>query len=142
MTLHKAPNKRRIKNFLRIVGKMTVLFAITLAILCGIVYSFRSTKVLSPLAADIHRVLQGNFSGSSDLKALLQQQHLSVNSLAINSDGSFLVILTDGEEIIFSKNKNLQEQIASLQLIRNRLTIEGKMAHRVDFRFDNPVVTF
>ncbi|MDE2025953.1 MAG: hypothetical protein KGJ07_05645, partial [Patescibacteria group bacterium] len=63
-------------------------------------------------------------------------------SVTIASDSALLVTLDSGEQIIFSQKKDLSEQITSLQLIKRELTIEGKRLNRVDFRFDNPIITF
>lgn len=42
--------------------------------------------------------------------------------------------------VIFSKEKNLDFQVASLQFILWRAKIEGKAPYFVDLRFDKPVV--
>jgi len=52
------------------------------------------------------------------------------------------VELRDGGELILSSKKDLENQLSSLQLILSRLTIEGKKLKKLDFRYDNPVVSF
>jgi len=66
---------------------------------------------------------------------------LSFTAISSSSDAYFIT-LKEGEEIIFSAKKDIEQQIASLQLIMKHFTIEGKLFKRIDFRFDNPVVTF
>ncbi|MBI3985179.1 MAG: hypothetical protein HY344_04595 [Candidatus Levybacteria bacterium] len=72
----------------------------------------------------------------------LEKQNISFGKVTSNSDGSLTVKLRDDSEIIFSSKKNVSSQITSLQLMLSRLTIEGKKLKSLDFRFDNPVVSF
>lgn len=97
-------------------------------------------RYISPLAA--------NFSPSEALgteitqdmiKEKLGKRGFSVKEIADYDNGYLLTLSTD-EKIIFSKNKQLDEQISSLQLISSRLTIEGKDFVQVDLRFDRPVI--
>ena len=71
---------------------------------------------------------------SKDLISPLAKDQISA------SDSSYLVDLRDGGQAIISKKKDIQEQINSLQLMLNRLTIEGKRIKTVDFRFDRPIL--
>jgi hypothetical protein len=50
--------------------------------------------------------------------------------------------LIDNGEVILSSKKDIGSQLSSLQLMLARLTIEGKKLKVLDFRFDNPVVSF
>lgn len=45
-------------------------------------------------------------------------------------------------EAIFSPDKPIKPQVASLQLILSRSRIEGKIPKKIDLRFEKPVVTF
>ncbi len=72
----------------------------------------------------------------------LEKQNISFGKISSNSDGSLAVKLKDESEIIFSSKKDVRSQITSLQLMLSRLTIEGKKLKSLDFRFDNPVVSF
>lgn len=72
----------------------------------------------------------------------LEKQNISFGKVTTNSDGSLSVKLRDESEIIFSSKKSVASQITSLQLMLSRLTIEGKKLKSLDFRFDNPVVSF
>jgi cell division septal protein FtsQ len=76
------------------------------------------------------------------LESALKKQKIAFLSTSLNSDGSFTVNLKDGGEIILSSKKDLDNQLSSLQLILSRLTIEGKKLKKLDFRYDNPVVSF
>lgn len=72
----------------------------------------------------------------------LEKQNISFGKVLSNSDGSLSVKLKNESEIIFSSKKDVKSQITSLQLMLSRLTIEGKKLKSLDFRFDNPVVSF
>ncbi|MEK7551707.1 MAG: hypothetical protein AAB532_03855 [Patescibacteria group bacterium] len=72
----------------------------------------------------------------------LEKENISFGKVSTNSDGSLSVKLKDESEIIFSSKKSVASQITSLQLMLSRLTIEGKKLKSLDFRFDNPVVSF
>lgn len=72
----------------------------------------------------------------------LERFNIPFGKVTANSDGSLTVKLRDESEIIFSSKKNVLSQITSLQLMLSRLTIEGKKLKSLDFRFDNPVVSF
>ncbi len=72
----------------------------------------------------------------------LTKHNISFGKVLLNSDGSLSVKLRDESEIIFSSKRSVKSQITSLQLMLSRLTIEGKKLKSLDFRFDNPVVSF
>lgn len=57
-------------------------------------------------------------------------------------NGFIKVSLKDDSEVFFSSKKDIGSQISSLQLTLSRLTIEGKKLKILDFRFDNPVISF
>ncbi len=133
--------KRKIKT--RFFQQIRIFF-IALAgmfILLGIVYLtfffFFPQKELfiSPLA------LQKN-TNRSEIDDLLQESGIAFTSVESAKDSSYLVNLKDGGQVIITQNKNVQNQISSLQLILSRLTIEGKRFKSLDFRYDKPVVLF
>lgn len=75
-------------------------------------------------------------------KEKLEKSNLGFTKIVINKDDSISATLKSGGSVIFSSKKDLSSQITSLQLILSRLTIEGKKLKTLDFRFDNPVVSF
>jgi len=98
---------------------------------------------LSPIATIVQKnsIIQ-NSNQTSAIEDVLKKNNLTPVSITEASDSAVLVTLDTNEQIIFSEKKDLNQQITSLQLIRRQLTIEGKRLQRVDFRFDNPVVSF
>lgn len=72
---------------------------------------------------------------------LLAKNNISVASFSAKPQ-YYHLSLTTGEEVLFSKEKPLDIQLSSLQLVLSQLTIEGKKLQTIDFRFDKPVVLF
>jgi hypothetical protein len=61
----------------------------------------------------------------------------------INRDGkNFIVSMKNNAEAIVSSEKNINEQVDSLQRILRELTIEGKPFKSIDFRFAEPVISY
>lgn len=56
------------------------------------------------------------------------------------SEGVIEVWFKDGLQVLFSTNKEIKEQLDSLQYIYERTKIEGKKPKRIDLRFDKPVI--
>lgn len=50
--------------------------------------------------------------------------------------------LKNGESVIFSLEKDIDEQINSLQMILKRFKIEGRQFEKIDLRFEKPVITY
>ena len=72
----------------------------------------------------------------------LAKQHLAFTRIDTSGENSYSIQLPDGQLAIVTKNKPLSSQIASLQVIYNRLTMEGKRFKKLDLRFSKPVITF
>lgn len=78
-----------------------------------------------------------------DLANLLHEKGIAVSGLPIASDSALIVQLADATTSAwFSANKDLALQATSLQIIINKLTIEGRKAKKIDFRFKEPVVVY
>jgi hypothetical protein len=58
------------------------------------------------------------------------------------SDYSYLVNIKDNGQVRLSQEKDINDQISSLQKILNQLTIEGKPFKSIDFRFSEPIISF
>src|ERR1035437_5676367 len=133
--------KRKIKT--RFFQQIKIFFIALMAmfVLLGIVYLIftlffpQKQLFISPLA------LQKN-TNHNQIDDLLQKSGIAFTSVESAKDSSYLVNLKDGGQVIITQNKNVQNQISSLQLILSRLTIEGKRFKSLDFRYDKPVVLF
>jgi len=74
------------------------------------------------------------------VKKEFEKLHLPILKITADAD-SYHVFLSDKSEIFFSSKKDINSQLASLQLILTRLTMEGKLYNKLDLRFDKPVIT-
>jgi hypothetical protein len=131
--LKKEKSKYRFKLFLLVLILVSILIVAVEYLYLNV--SFSKNRFISPIAAENKSKLIG-LENSLDKKQIL---YTSVN---VDSDDSFTVTLKNGGEIILSSKKDIGSQLASLQLILSRLTIEGKILKKLDFRYDNPVISF
>jgi len=82
-------------------------------------------------------------SDEEKLKQLFSERKLiDVSSFEKTKEGDFQVSSKSGEVFIFSHEKNLDEQVSTLQTLFAKAKIEGKSLKKVDFRFSKIVVEF
>jgi len=129
--LKKEKFKVQIK-LLFVVLVVSLIFSIGLEYLY---FNFAKISIISPLA-------RNKSSQLVNLESLLTKKQVLFKSVVANLDGSYTVKLIDQGEVILSSKKDIGSQLSSLQLMLARLTIEGKKLKILDFRFDNPVVSF
>ena len=129
--------KDKSKNRVKFAIKILIFFVITFsaAVATYLYFSSGKTSYLNP-------VVQSNVSQNLALESQLKKNNIDFTNISMNRDGSTTVSLNGGGEVILSSKKDIGSQITSLQLILSRLTIEGKKLKTLDFRFDNPVVSF
>lgn len=73
-----------------------------------------------------------------------------VNQLAVNDikvsyvnfidNSSIEASLSSGITVLFSTNKDVKQEVASLQLILSRFRIEGRKVNKIDLRFKNAFI--
>jgi len=76
-----------------------------------------------------------------DVRKALAQANISYTNVQLSDTMTCQITLSDNEEVILSTQKDISVQIASLQLISSRLTMEGKRFTRLDLRYDKPVLS-
>ena len=131
--LKKEKSKGRIRF---IVLGFLLLVVLVLAFELLYFYSpFKKSTYLSPLSKD-------KVSEVTLLQEKLTKEKISFTNITASSDASLIVRLKEGSVVILSSKKDIESQISSLQLMLARLTIEGKKLKVLDFRYDNPVVSF
>ena len=131
-------HKRKVKEkskflFFRIIVPFIALFGL----LC-VLYFYFPKLIDNNLISPIARVASNSDKGT--IEEALLKNGVSYFSVDIASDSSYLVTLQDGGKVIITSKKSIPSQISSLQLMLNRLTIEGKRIKIVDFRFDKPII--
>jgi len=141
----KPPHKRKVRAVFKIILIFSCIFLGSFLSLISVYFLFivHKPQIFSPVSTINHST--GNIGLQREkeqrITNLLMKNALSFTAISSSSDAYFIT-LKEGEEIIFSAKKDIEQQIASLQLIMKHFTIEGKLFKRIDFRFDNPVVTF
>ena len=114
-----------------------VLLAIFLIALSILLFFPRLTKkalFISPVATN-------SSQDAKKIETLLLEADISFSSISF-LDYYYIVMLSDGGQVILSLKKDIEKQITSLQPILKQLTIEGKKFNRIDFRFDKPLVVY
>ncbi len=134
--------KRRINKYNSKTGFKILLITILFIGLIATFFSFLYIHFYISTYGFISPLSQTKETLLARVEEELEKQNISFGKVTSNSDGSLSVKLKDESEIIFSSKKNVSSQITSLQLMLSRLTIEGKKLKSLDFRFDNPVVSF
>lgn len=77
-----------------------------------------------------------------ELESRLSRENIPINFPLMATESGISATLSEGGQIIFSREKDFNSQVDSLQIILSRLKIEGKKVKKVDFRFDKPVVVY
>lgn len=137
------PKKRRKgKRTTVIFSVVGVLLLIFLVGAGGYMYLTNSV-VLSPLPAQLGGLLPTSSSDQSEkeLKSLLRSHNIMYTAISRSSD-EFVITLNLKQRVFVTRDKNLTEQISSLQDILPHLTMEGKQFRQLDLRYDKPVVTY
>lgn len=94
-------------------------------------WPFSSSELVKPIPEGSleEEIREGLISIGQELK-----------ELDLNSENEITATFSGGLTVVFSKEKNLDFQVASLQFILWRAKIESKAPYFVDLRFDKPVV--
>ena len=76
------------------------------------------------------------------IEKILNDNNILFSQVLVLSDSSYEVIIPNNGQIKLSSKKDINRQIASLQRILRELTIEGKPFKSIDFRFEEPIISF
>lgn len=90
-------------------------------------------KVISPLV----------LGDSSEAKIAEKLSDLNIKYLEIKQESQKLIVVGENDfSIIFDRNKDINLQLTSLQLIIEKNKMEGRQAKKIDLSFENPIVVF
>lgn len=134
--------KRRVRVWARSLLVGVSLFLVTL-IVCIIVFAFfvsQGAKILSPVV--LGQQTQSSDAQIGQIKDFCQQNHINCQSVEQTDNKTIQITLDNNARVFFSTEKDLSSQLASLQEVITQLTIKGKQFKKLDFRFDNVVVSF
>ncbi|MEK7502582.1 MAG: hypothetical protein AAB609_03575 [Patescibacteria group bacterium] len=121
--------------FIKVIFPILILLILSALLLYKLpAFTIFNKPIISPLG-------QNKPSRASSLEVLLKKANVPFSSVTSSSD-SYIITLLGGGKVIVSSKKDLTLQISSLQLMLNRLTIEGKRIKSLDFRFDKAIINF
>ncbi len=76
------------------------------------------------------------------VEKILKDNNILVSRVLALSDSSYEVTIPNNGQVKLSSKKDINRQIASLQRILRELTIGGKPFKSIDFRFEEPIISF
>ena len=105
-----------------------------------IMISFASgnTSVINPMAKSSS---VENDDIEMKFKEYLSSSNVLFSDVKQENGSTYKIILADKTEVLVTSTKDISTQIASLQFIYNRLTMEGRLIRRLDLRYEKPVIT-
>lgn len=121
--------------------KRTGIFLIFIGLVLIVVSLFYTTffedvpKPISPLS-------RNQTSVNSIIEKTLKSKNIPFISIETSKDLSLIIKLSKDNEVVIDPNKDIDQQLSSLQLILSQLKIEGKLFKRLDFRYQKPIISF
>lgn len=116
--------------------KIKLIFLLGLFLFLGFfIYAIiflRSPQLISPL---------GKNENSMKIEKSLKEKNILFSDVVFLGS-SYAVNIQNNGQVWLSSQKNIDNQIASLQRILRALTIEGKTFKSIDLRFKEPVISF
>lgn len=139
----KFANKRKKKIIFKKLIIIFIFFSFSITFISYIAYRYiKNINYISPLPLlnKTEPFFIENQSFENELKYMLNKQKIPYLYVYADKSSSYVVKLQTGEDILFNLSKSLDSQVSSLQLIYNRLKIEGKEFSKLDLRFDRPII--
>jgi hypothetical protein len=129
---------------------VTVIILVYIALgLFFIILLFTIFKKISPLIQNNSNnsggIIKpyGIHTDTDRLKLLLEKKNIRYEEVSeSSSSGSIIIQITEGPKVYFSKSREADFQISSLQLILARLTIDDRKVTLIDLRGAKPIVKF
>jgi len=81
-------------------------------------------------------------SDRTKVEKILRDKNILFSQVFVLADSSYMINISDNVQVRLSSQKNIDNQISSLQRILRELTIEGKSFKNIDFRFSEPIISF
>lgn len=126
----KEASKKRLGLILTFAGLVMIATS-----LFYVAFLEKNPKPISPLS-------KNQISSNVLIEKKLKEKNISFKSIETSKDLSTSIKLKDDQEVIIDPNKNIDQQLSSLQLILSQLKIEGKSFKRLDFRYQKPIISF
>jgi len=111
--------------FLGVCGMVSIMF-------CQGNFVLYKKGILSPISDQEPRTVE--------LAKALNGLGIEIKGRILDNKGTLVVFLATGEEVWFEKDKSVEKQAASLQMILSRFRMEGKKVKKIDLRFEKPII--
>lgn len=72
----------------------------------------------------------------------LKEKNISFSQILSLSDSTYVINISNNGQVKLSKTLDIDKQITSLQRILVALTIQDKPFKNIDFRFEEPIISF
>ena len=141
--IRKTAIKRKSVKVIKRIYTFLIIFLICFLILATIfiIKTFSKTTIINPSVIYSKTKNALTSQNNNQVQQLLDKNNIQYSSIN-NTNFGYLILLNQGTKVYLSNQKDLTSQINSLQVIQSHFTIEGKVPKSVDFRFDQPVVSF
>ena len=126
----KEASKKRTGTFLIFIGLVLIVVSLFYT-----AFFEKVPKPISPLS-------KNQTSVNSIIEKTLKSKNIPFISIETSKDLSLIIKLSKDSEVVIDPNKDIDQQLSSLQLILSQLKIEGKLFKRLDFRYQKPIISF
>lgn len=130
--------KQLTKKRILFISLLSGLFGVSL-IVVGVIILYYEPVFVSPLPFLTFRS-QTSDEQSKNITKILQREGIQAKEVRPSGGSVYQITLSDGATVYINAEKNLSEQLSSLQRIASRLTMEGKKFVRLDLRYAKPVI--
>lgn len=114
---------------------------ILLLTMFGFIVFLINSLFLSQKALFISPIGKNNID-TKKIEKMLEDNNILFSQVSVLSDLSYEVTISNNGQVRLSTIKGIDKQITSLQRILRELTIEGKPFKSIDFRFEEPIISF
>lgn len=137
------PLRRKQKRSFKFYGTISGIFFIVFSIIFIYVIIFTTRSGLISPIPKWGKQLVGVGLQKNDVQTIeitLRKYKIPYKMVTKYEEHSYEILLQNGEVVLLSGKKQIEQQISSLQVIVSRLTMEGKQFKKLDLRFDKPVI--
>jgi hypothetical protein len=143
-------NRRRLKKkakenkwfrLVRLLGIEIGFIVVFLSFLL-LVFHKQTKSLLSPLVrvrSSIASAL-GMPDETDQIRKLLEGYNISYTGVSSQGNDAYTIMLPDNARVTVGGSGDLMHEINTLQVILNRLTMEGKRFDTLDLRFARPII--
>lgn len=129
----KRTKKRSLKKTYGLIFIILGLFSLFLLFLIKGDYLVSQGEVLSPVVKTEPKM--------AVLAGALKELGIEIKGRMLDNGNKIVVYLREGGEVWFSKEKNIENQAVSLQIILDKFKIKDRKIKKIDLRYSKPVVT-